>query len=111
MNEPQETRPFQFGIKSILAVMVIAALSLAVAATHANIASLIVALVGIPIQLALLCAWNGWSWRSGLIVLLVLSMAVTPADPYSMILVAVPASVVYFLTLLVLKLRRDETDV
>ena len=103
---PQRQRPFQFDLRTLLAVTAIVALSTAIIARPTSLVALLLAVVAVPILAAAVCAWNRWSWRIGVVFLAVLSMAATPADPASMLIFAIPACVVYMLTLLAWKAMR-----
>jgi len=108
---PQRARPFQFDLRTALAVTAIVALSTAAIVGRASLVTLVLAAVAVPVLAAAVCEWNRWSWRIGLVLLLVLSMLATPADPLSMWLFAIPACVVYVLSVLAWKaMRKRRTD-
>ena len=108
---PQRTRPFQFDLRTLLAVVAIVALSAAAIGPRASLVALLLAVVAVPILAAAVCIWNRWSWRIGLVFLVVLAAALTPADPASMFILAIPACVVYMLTVLAWNvMRRRRTD-
>ena len=101
-------RRFQTDLRTLLAVTAIVALSTALPASPA---SLLLGLIAVPILAAAVCTWNRWPWWIGLVFLVVLAAALTPADPASMLIVATPACVVYMLTLLAWNvMRKRRTD-
>jgi 4-hydroxybenzoate polyprenyltransferase len=96
----QRERRFQFDLRTLLAVTAIVALSAAAISPRVSLVALLLAVVAIPILTAAVCVWNRWPWWIGLVFLLVLAAALTPADPLSMNLFQAPACVVYGLSML-----------
>ena len=52
----------------------------------------------------------GWPWSIGVIVILIVSMMFTRADPYSMLIASVPLSIAYTVGVLVWKSFRRVRD-
>ena len=105
---PQRPRPFQFGLRTLLAVTAIAALAMAMITRAGPFEVLLVGVVAIPILVVAVCSWNRRSWLIGLVFLMALAVAATPPDPVSMLIFAVPACVVYVLGVLAWKAMRKQ---
>ena len=99
-------RRFQFDLRTLLAVTAMVAIAATMITHTGPFELLLLGAVGIPILVVVVCAWNRSSWRVGVVLLMAVSVAATPADPASMLLLAVPLCGLYVLGVLVWKVMQ-----
>jgi len=97
-HQPEtERRWYQYGVKSLLVLTALVAVTLSMLARSGTVAALLVGLVAVAILLVSACTGNRRPWLIGLVFVLALVAALTPPDPFGTALVAVPACLVYLL--------------
>jgi hypothetical protein len=103
---PQRERRFQFDLRTLLAVTAIVAVASAMIVRAGPLEVLIAGVLSIPIVVVAVCAWSRCSWLIGLVFVMALAVAATPPDPASMLIFAIPASVVYAVSVLAWRTMR-----
>jgi hypothetical protein len=71
---------------------------------------LVLAIAAIPVAVVTIFSRNRWAWILGFVVCLLIPALVTPADPLSMIVVAVPLCCIYPLAVLAWTAPRKAID-
>lgn len=104
-----ERRWYHFSVRTLLAVTAITALVLVMTTRAGTLEAVLFGVIGIPLLIVAVCAWNQWPWLIGFVILLALAVAATPPDPLSMLVFAIPACVVYGLAVLAWKAKRKRT--
>ena len=104
--DAQRQRPFQFGLRRLLAATAMLAVAAGMLGRAGTVEILIVTATAAVVLLMVLCLGNRGRWLPGLVLIAALAAAATPPDPASMLLCAVPAGIAYVLGALVWQAMR-----